>query len=156
MPVGKSTTWWCMEYKIQVDLDRIVDDETVLKARRFLGNEVMRLADDYVPFDSGILKNTAFITPLADQLIYPQPYAHYMYEGVLYVDPVTKKGAFHDPVSGRFWSRPNVQKERTETPLNYSGAPKRGADWIERMWEDYGDEISESVEKFVEEELNKK
>ncbi len=156
MPAGTSTIWWFMEYKITVDLDNLIDEETLLKARRFLGNEVMRLADDYVPMDSGVLKDTAFVTPLADALIYPQPYAHYMYEGVLYVDPITKKGAFHDPVSGRFWSRPDTQKEKTDRPLNYAGAPKRGADWIERMWDEYGREIEEAVKNFVETEMNKK
>ena len=34
------------------------------------------------------------------------PQAHYQHEGEKYIDPKYKIGAFHDPVSGRYWSRP--------------------------------------------------
>ena len=41
---------------------------------------------------------------------YLSPYAHYQWEGKLYVDPITKKGAFTNG-EGLFWSRPGVAKE---------------------------------------------
>ena len=142
-----------VKFTLDFDIDQFTKDlniDDMKPIQTFLANEVMRLADDYVPMDSGLLKNTAFVTPLGDAVVYPQIYANYLYEGFLMVDPITKKGAFHDPVTGRFWSRPNVQKELTDTPLKFAGAPKRGAHWVERMMEDHEQEIVESLGKFIE------
>ncbi len=69
------------------------------------------------------------------------PYAHYMNEGILYVDPITGKGAFHDPISGMFWSRPNTKKVPSEKSLNYSGGPERGAHFVERTASENFDDI---------------
>lgn len=60
---------------------------------RVLANEIMRYADDYAPFDTGSLKNTAFVGAMGDEIIYPMPYAGYLYNGYLMVDPITKKGS---------------------------------------------------------------
>ena len=111
------------------------------KAQNFLKSEVLRFSDDYVPMDSGILKNTAFYTTYGDVIVYPAPYAQYHWHGKLMVDPITGKGAFHDPVSGRYWSRPGVQKVLTDRKMNYSGAPKRGDHWVDRMMQEEGDTI---------------
>lgn len=61
-----------------------------------------------------------------------QPYAHYINEGILYVDPKYGKGAFHDAQSGRFWSRPGVKKVPSNKKLNYHSGPNRGAHFVER------------------------
>lgn len=131
-------------------LDGLLERNEVMK---FASNEIMRLADDYVPFDSGTLKNTVYATPLGDEIIYPVPYAQYMYGGMLMVDPITKKGAFYNPITNRYWSRPGVQKLLTNTPLHYAGEPKRGAHWAERMWNDNGDKICRAIEKYIKSQL---
>lgn len=128
------------------NLNTLADRNEVM---RFASNEIVRLADDYVPFDSGVLKNTAYVTPLGDEIVYPVPYAQYMYGGLLMVDPITKKGAFYNPITNRYWSRPGVQKELTSTPLHYAGEPKRGPKWVERMWDDYGEEICSAIGKYI-------
>jgi hypothetical protein len=57
-------------------------------------------------------------------LIYPGVYAHFLWEGLLYIDPDT----------GSAWARLGVTKERTETPLEYTldHNPLAGARWVER------------------------
>lgn len=143
-----------MEIKVDISsvkemydkLNGMLDRNQVMQ---FVSHELMRVADDYVPFDNGTLKNTAYVTPLGDEIVYPVPYAQYQYNGWLMVDPVTKKGAFYNPITNRYWSRPNVQKELTSTPLHYAGEPKRGAHWGERAWEDYGEEICEATIKYI-------
>lgn len=77
------------------------------------------------------------------------PYAHYMNEGILYVDPKTGKGAFHDPISGRFWSRPNTKKIPSSRKLNYHGGPNRGAHFIERTLTEHFDDILKEAKKGV-------
>lgn len=127
-------------------LDGLIEHNRVMQ---FASSEIMRLADDYVPFDSGTLKNTVYATPLGDEIVYPVPYAQYMYGGMLMVDPVTKKGAFYDSITNRYWSRPGVQKQLTTTPLHYAGEPKRGAHWVERMWSDYGPRVCKAIEAYI-------
>lgn len=141
--------------EIKLDLSSVKDELEKLdflarnKVLKFAANEIMRLSDDYVPFDSGTLKNSAYVTELGDEIVYPSPYAQYMYQGKLMVDPITKKGAFYDPITNRYWSRPGVKKELTDTPLNYVGAPKRGAHWAEKAWEEHKEDVIESIEKYI-------
>ena len=54
-------------------------------------------------------------------------YGHYQYEGKVYVDPITGKGAFYSPEYG-FWSRPGVEKVPSDRPLTYS-QPNAVAHW---------------------------
>lgn len=102
--------------------------------QRMFTQECANEMDRYVPMQSGTLKNTRFVGP--DYVKYNQPYAHYLYTGALYVDPVYKKGCFYDPKTGRVWSRPGVKKIPSDQELTYHGAPMRGKLWDVRMWAD--------------------
>lgn len=147
-----------MEVKVDVSgvlgqfeqIDNLVQNG---EAMRFLASELMRLSDDYVPMDSGVLKNTVFVGEMGDEIIYPTPYANYLYQGYLMVDPITKKGSFYDPNTNRHWSRPGTQKELTSTPLHFKGEPQRGSKWVHRALDDYSEELSEALNKFVGEHL---
>ena len=147
-----------MEVKLDVSgivgkLEQIDNLVVAGEANKFLANEIMRLADDYVPMDSGVLKNTAFVGPMGDEIIYPTPYANYLYQGYLMVDPITKKGCFYDPKTNRHWSRPNTQKELTSTPLHFKGEPQRGSRWVQRAYDDYSEELGEALNKYIKEQL---
>lgn len=87
----------------------------------FLTNSAKRLMDPYVPADNLVLAQNVDVYAKGSHgyVHYLSPYAHYQYEGKLYVDPKTKKGAFTDG-EGRFWSRPGVSKVPSETNLKYS------------------------------------
>lgn len=117
--------------------------------QRFFSDTVMRHSDKYVPFSSGALKNSAKVEASGDAITYTTPYARYLWFGKLYVDPITGKGAFHDPKTGRFWSRPYVQKVPSDRDLQFNGAPTRGSRWVERMWQNEGHIITEEVERFM-------
>lgn len=43
------------------------------QAQQFFTNEVARLSDDYIPMDTGMLKDNKFLGP--DKIIYKSPYA---------------------------------------------------------------------------------
>lgn len=147
-----------MEIKLDVSgvinqleqIENMMDNGEVL---RVLANEIMRYADDYAPFDTGSLKNTAFIGSMGDEIIYPMPYASYLYNGYLMVDPITKKGCFYNPITNRHWSRPNTQKELTNTPLHFKGEPKRGSKWVQRAYEDHIEDLSDTLNKYIKERL---
>mgnify|MGYP006875945854 CR=1 FL=1 len=55
------------------------------------------------------------------------PYGHYQYEGIMYADQKTRKGAFYTPEYG-FWSRPGVEKVPTTRLLQYKN-PDAVRDW---------------------------
>lgn len=74
------------------------------------------------------------------------PYAHYMNEGIVYVDPVTGKGAFYNESYG-FWSRPNTKKVPSNRSLNYQGGANRGAHFVERTISEDSDEIIREAQK---------
>ena len=120
------------------------------KVQHFFSNDLMRRSDKRVPMDTKVLANSAKLTPQGDGIIYITPYAQYHWFGKLMVDPITGKGAFYDPLSGRFWSRPNTQKELTDIDLNYQGAPMRGSEWVDRTFIEEGKEIIQSTELYIE------
>ena len=142
-------------FEVWVDLDgadQIVTNHGLQPGgpvQKFFTSEVMRLSDPYVPFRNGPLKNSAHPTPDWDGIIYNTPYARYHWFGKLMVDPITKKGAFYDPRSGRYWSRPNTPKILTTRDLQYTGGPLRGPRWVERCWIDNKDSIIRATEAYA-------
>lgn len=103
---------------------------------------------ELMPQDSGVMMaNTR--NPEPGLIRVETPYAHYMNEGILYVDPKYDKGAFHDPISGRYWSRKNVKKVPSNRKLQYHGGPNRGAHFVERTLTEHFDDILNSAKKEV-------
>jgi hypothetical protein len=70
-------------------------------AQRFFTHEVRRLSDPYVPFDKGVLKNTA--REAVDHIIYPQIYAKKQY--------YEHRGS---GIRGRYWDRRMVAQRGPE------------------------------------------
>ena len=126
-------------------------------AQKFFTKEVARVTDEYVPMQTGVLAGTAmrFIEPNA--IHYIAPYAGYLYEGKLMVDPKYLVGGFHNAKTGRWWSRKDVQKilDPRGRTLKYdkTAHPKAGDHWIERAWKEHGDEIIEELKNFIEKKL---
>ena len=89
------------------------------KIQRFFANDVIRRADKYTPFKTGVMKNTARVINNGKSIEYVQPYSVYQWYGK------------------EWWNFSN----------NESGL--RGPYWINRMWADEGDEIIKEVEAFV-------
>ena len=119
--------------------------------QQFFTNEIWRLADEYVPMDSGNLKNDVIVEP--DKIIYSSIYAKYQWYGNLMVDPQYLVGAFlitkHGIING-FYSRPGVPKimdPEGKKINNFNGL--RGPYWAERMWADRQNEIIASVQEYL-------
>lgn len=136
---------------LQEVLKRATD---VTKAQRFFANELMRLSNDYVPFDTGVLSASARVSANGDAIIYETPYAQYLWYGKLMVDPITGKGAFHNDTYG-FWSRRDVQKQLTDRDLNYQGSPLRGSYWVQRCFNDNKEQLLNSTAEYIAKEQNK-
>jgi hypothetical protein len=113
------------------------------RVAKFIASEVKRFCDPYVPFRSGLLKNTAMIENGGKQLVYRQPYAHAMYNGVAY-------GPNYTDGNGNFWSKPGAKKHLTGSSYSYHGAPMRGKQWEKRMMADHSGELTKSVKNYIE------
>lgn len=101
-----------------------------------------------MPRDSGMMSSNTR-NPEPGLIRVETPYAHYMNEGILYVDPKYDKGAFHDPISGRFWSRKGVKKVPSNRLLTYHGGPNRGSHFVERTITEHFDDILNNAKKEV-------
>lgn len=112
-----------IDVKVNIDLAKF--ESRVERSNHALANEVMKDTDKFVPFLTGTLKNSARVD--GDTITYSGPYAHYQWEGIVYVDP--KTGAAGIPTNTGFFSRPGVTKVPSSRKLTYH---KQGQDhWIE-------------------------
>jgi hypothetical protein len=124
-----------MRIKVDIDSKKILASRGLgssNKVRKYVASEVARLSDKYVPMSSGSgahMKKQRTIASDGSQIVYPGPYAHYLWYGKV--------------MAGR------APKKYTGDDLTYNGAPMRGARWTERMLIDKRAEIENNVEKFI-------
>lgn len=117
------------------------------RATKFLRDTCDKLMDEYIPKDSGTLKNTKTY-PSNHEIKYTSPYAHYMYKGVVFISP--SLGVSGIPLkNGKWWSPKGEKKVATNKAIKYSGGSKRGKEWDKRMKLDKKDKIVKDLEKFV-------
>jgi hypothetical protein len=122
----------------------------------FAASEYKRLMEPYVPANNLILARSARVsaTETSGEVEYNVPYAHYQYEGELYVDPITGKGAFTN--GERFWSRPGVAKVPSGRKLHYNTAkhPLATDHWDKAAAVAEGDTMTREIEAFIGRRLN--
>lgn len=106
----------------------------------------------YVPHDTGLLESSPYAVTVigSGEVVYPGPYAHYMYYGQVYGPNIP---VFEDD-SGeptRFFSPLGQKKYPTGRELQYSTDvnPLAGAFWFERMKADHLHDIIEEAKKNV-------
>lgn len=104
------------------------------KTQEFLTNTVANRMDKYIPARDMVLRNSAKIGK--DRIEYRTPYAHYIYRGILYVDPET----------GSSYARYGTKKVPTSTLLTYRTG---GSYWDKKMMTAEKDDIIEEVEEYI-------
>lgn len=105
-------------------------DEIGIKAygkfQKHLAERAKEYIGVYVPIDSGRLVSTSKIIKGYTALLYDQPYAHFQYRGIVYVDPQTlstfaPKGGtkvpvigwqmqYQNPLATSYWDRTMMQE----------------------------------------------
>lgn len=120
-----------MSSKVKLDLKPVRDIlaahglDSDGEVQKYLTRRIKFYSDPYTPMRSGVLKNTVEVGD--DYLYYPGPYARYQWYGWV--------------MAGR------APKQATNTPLTYNGAPRRGKEWVLRMFADKKDQIIAEVAK---------
>lgn len=113
-------------------------------------NEVITLSEPYVPLAEGDLAASVRIENGTDA-VWGLPYAHYMWGGIVYEDPLLHCAGFQVE-DGGWRSRKGVQKVPTNRKLEYQNGSLRGPQWVSRMLQDGGakkieDEARKAVRK---------
>lgn len=99
------------------------------RVQRKFQNLCYRYMDKYVPRrDGNLRKNVDLSDPT--RIVYNSPYAHYQYQGNLYVME-NGKGAYYSPKYG-FWSDKDKAKTNSGRALTYHTAGT-GDHWDKRM-----------------------
>lgn len=121
------------------------------RVQQVVTNSVLRLSDEYIPFKEGGLKDSGQIENDTDIVWGGEsaPYANYMWNGIVYEDPVLHCAGFQ-VADGGWRSRKGVQKIPTNRKLKYHNGKKRCSHWVEKMLQDGGrEEIEQEARKAV-------
>lgn len=122
------------------------------RTQKVIDSTFMGYLDKYIPMDEEMQMITSMYNSTkvgSGEININVAHAHYQNEGELYVDPKYKKGAFYDPVSGRYFSRKNVKKVPSGRKLNYHGGALRGDHFTERMLADHFPDILNAGQKEI-------
>lgn len=98
----------------------------------------------YVPRRDGSLRREVDLSD-PTKIVYEVPYAHYQYEGKLYVMD-NGKGAYYSPEYG-FWSKKG-EKQRSDRDLVYHTAGT-GHHWDERMVSAEMGDLTDKLQKYI-------
>ena len=145
----------------EVKVDGIMDADDILAqfgleeggiVQQVIDKSVIDYCMPYVPHDTGTLETSPYaVTDIGSgEVVYPGPYAHYMYYGEVYGPNIP---VFIDD-SGEpayFFSPPGKTKHPTGESLQYSKDYNAlaGAFWFERMKADHAQDIIEEARKNV-------
>lgn len=126
------------------DLLRSRNLETGGKVQQAIDNAVISYNMQYCPWLTGTLAKSPYAAspPGGGQVVYPGPYARYLYYGEVMGPNIP---VFEDD-SGeptRYFSPPNQKKHLTGRALTYRKDPNplAGSFWFERMKADHKDDI---------------
>lgn len=133
-----------MQFKWNRSMDAIAKDVTGGKrGMLFLANEAARLMDPYVPADKLVLAQNIRITADSDcgHILYDSPYAHYQYEGELYVSSKT----------GSAWAREGEYKVKAGKKIKQSKFrhPLATSHWDKAMQTARGDDMAKSYQLYL-------
>ena len=147
------------ESGIRIDIDFQPLGEALDRAQLALDNQVWSDMQMYMPRRNGeLIRRTNELNQVSagsgEVHVYDPtlPYAHYMYMGEKYIDPVWRVGGFFgilEDKEGQWWSRKGVTKIPSGEPLNYTN-PEAVALWDVEAIENHGDDWIEVVRRAIE------
>ena len=127
--------------KRQIAYERSGGDEGALR----LANNCKRLMEPYVPARNLVLAQNVrtYVKDGTGVIHYESPYAHYQYEGILYVSSKT----------GSPWARHGEHKvparPRRELKQSKARHPLATSHWDKAMWTARGDEVVRAYQRWL-------
>lgn len=114
------------------------------RVQQVIDQTVLDVCEPYIPMDiagssggGGLNQSGKLNTVIGSgEVVWKAPYAHYVHEGIVYVDPKTHAAGF---LTEDGWkSRKKVSKIPSDRKLQYQGAPRRGSHWVDRSMQEGG------------------
>ena len=120
---------------ININTDRI--DRNIIEAQRKLNMQVASDCDTFIPFQQGALRNSQYYPDgiYGGEIAWNTPYAHYQYEGELYLTE-----------NGSSWAHKNERKYPSGTQLVQHAAGTTDH-WFEKAKEQHKQEWVDLVKK---------
>ncbi len=122
------------------------------KVRQVIDKTVIDYNLQYTPWESGTLAKSAYAATRigSGEIVYPGPYAHYMYYGEVYGPNIP---VFEDNTGTptRYFSPPGQKKHPTGRALKYATDvnPLAGSYWFERMKADRMQDIIQEAKNAI-------
>lgn len=106
------------------------------KAQEWLGKQALADSKLYMPLKTGSLQQRSYVTESGRQVVFPGPYARYLYMGKVMVDPET----------GSPWARKGAVKVVTDRDLRFStGVPH----WAEVAKNEHGKDWADGCKRII-------
>lgn len=106
------------------------------KAQEWLGQQVLADSKLYMPLKTGSLQQRSYVAEGGRQVVFPGPYARYLYMGKVMVDPET----------GSPWARKGAVKVVTDRDLRFAtGVPH----WAEVAQNEHGKEWADGCKRII-------
>ena len=115
------------------------------RIQRKFQNLCYQYMDKYVPRRDGNLRKEVDLSD-PTKIVYEVPYAHYQYEGKVYVME-NGKAAYYSPEYG-YWSKKGEAKQRSDRDLIYHTAGT-GHHWDERMISAEMSDLTDKLQKYI-------
>jgi hypothetical protein len=114
-------------------------------AHKHFTNECARHMDKYVPATSE-LNLASSVRTTTDKIIYPGPYAHYMYEGKVMGPniPIIENG-----IIVGYWSKAPKYYTGEDIQYNTSTHSLATSHWDKKMWSAEKDEIEDDLANYI-------
>nr|DAQ79806.1 MAG TPA: Minor capsid protein [Caudoviricetes sp.] len=124
--------------RVKVDLGSL--EQRMHEAQQWLGDRVLEDCRACMPHQTGDLQQRSKTEDGGKRVVFPGPYARYLYHGKVMVDKDTKKGPRKIPTEAggyvlRF--RKGAKLVATDRPLKYSN-PQAVPEWFEHAKRQYG------------------
>lgn len=134
---------------VALDLSRLA--QRTKQAQQWLGDRVLEDCKACMPLLTGGLQQRSHTEDDGKKIVFPGPYARYLYGGKVMVDSVTGKGPRKIPTGPgeyilRF--RKGAKLVATDRPLKYSD-PQAVPEWFETAKAKYGDFWLRGVKEII-------
>lgn len=130
---------------VRVDLEFAKYGDRFPKAQQWLGNQILTDCKPYMPLRTGSQQQRSYVTEGGKQVVFPGPYARYLYMGKVMVDAETGKGPANIPgVGPRF--RKGAVLVATDRDLQFQVG---SAHWFDVAHAEHGNEWVRGCAKII-------
>lgn len=136
---------------VRVNIDFSAYEERFEEAQAWLGEQILQDCRSKMPHLTGSLQQRSHTEDGGRKIVFPGPYARYLYMGKVMVDSETGKGPMKIPTGPNEYVlrfRKGAKLRATDRPLKYTN-PEARDHWFDVAKAEYGDQWVEGVKRII-------